>query len=279
MDLRRSEKAHAQSVFHGKSRSDIYTRIQHKKKKKKKDINPSSKPNEKFENTQIEKALTPNSQAPKLPLPESVLRQHLLLPSTSSRLPLDGAPEEQTGALHRLQQMAEIPPVSRVTVVLDIATLGRVRQTVLEAHLAHDSRLGRLAVEDAVRAVQLLAAALGGPRGRHERVHLALHDARDGGARVEAACHGAAGGFDRCDGGGGGARYHDVDGVLEGAAAACGGLGLGGGVGGGVGVGGAAEQLHAFFGLVDAAGLGELADRDRAGWVDAALIDPGLDTV
>ena len=70
-----------------------------------------------------------------------------------------------------------------------------------------------------------------------------------------------------------------MDGLLEGAAAACGGLGLGGGVGGGVGVGGAAEQLHAFFGLVDAAGLGELADRDRAGWVDAALIDPGLDTV
>lgn len=40
-----------------------------------------------------------------------------------------------------------------------------------------------------------------------------------------------------------------------------------------------AEKLHALFGLVDAAGLGEFADRDGSGWVDAALVDPGLDSV
>lgn len=39
----------------------------------------------------------------------------------------------------------------------------------------------------------------------------------------------------------------------------------------------AAEDFHAVFVLVDAAGLGQFADSDWAGWVDAALIDPILD--
>lgn len=39
------------------------------------------------------------------------------------------------------------------------------------------------------------------------------------------------------------------------------------------------EQLHALTGLVDAAGVGEFADGDWAGGIDAALVDPGLDAV
>lgn len=92
-------------------------------------------------------------------------------------------------------------------------------------------------------------------------MHLPVHDADDRGASVEAGRHGAAGGLDGRDGGGGSARDDDVDGLLEGAFAAT------------------AEELHAFFGLVDAAGLGEFADGDGAGWVDAALVDPFLDAV
>lgn len=43
------------------------------------------------------------------------------------------------------------------------------------------------------------------------------------------------------------------------------------------GCGAVTENLDAVLVLVDAARLGEFADGDRAGWVDAALIDPFLD--
>lgn len=92
-------------------------------------------------------------------------------------------------------------------------------------------------------------------------MHFPVHDADDCGARVEAGRHGAASGLDGSNGGSGGARDDDVNGLFKDALAA------------------AAEELHAFFGLVDAAGLGEFADGDRAGWVDAALVDPFLDAV
>lgn len=51
------------------------------------------------------------------------------------------------------------------------------------------------------------------------------------------------------------------------------------GLGEGVGGCAVAEEFNAFFWVVDAAGLGEFADCDRAGWVDAALVDPVLDAV
>lgn len=85
-------------------------------------------------------------------------------------------------------------------------------------------------------------------------------DVADGGGGVEARCQRAAGGFDGFDGGAGGPRDDEVDGLFE-------------------GCGGAAEHFDAVFGLVDAAGMGEFADGDGSGWVDAALIDPFLDAL
>lgn len=149
-----------------------------------------------------------------------------------------------------------------VPIVLNIPTLRRVRQPILKPHLLHYIRLSqRLSPLNPLRLMQSLTATLRSPSHRNERVHLALHDTDDRGARVEAGRHGAAGGLDGGDGGGGGARDDDVDGLFEGVVAA------------------AAEEFHAFLGLVDAAGLGEFADGDRAGWVDAALVDPFLDSV
>lgn len=150
----------------------------------------------------------------------------------------------------------------RITIILHIPTLRRIRQPVLEPHLLHDIRLSqRLSTLCTLCLVQFLTATLRSPRHRDERVHFPIHDADDRGASVEAGRHGAAGGLDGRDGGGGGARDDDVDGLFESSIAA------------------AAEELDAFFGLVDAAGLGEFADGDGAGWVDAALVDPFLDAV
>lgn len=39
------------------------------------------------------------------------------------------------------------------------------------------------------------------------------------------------------------------------------------------------EEFHAFARVVDASAIGEFADGDRALGVDAALVDPGLDSV
>lgn len=166
-----------------------------------------------------------------------------------------------------------------VTVVLDGVTFRGVGQAVPEAHLLHDIRLGQLLVCLEARGLgEGLAAGLARPRHRHERVHLASHDVRDRAARVVAGRHGAAGGFDGGDGRGRGARHDDVDGLFEDGGDG-GGFDLGLGLGlrrlGGDGAG--AEQLHALLGLVDAARLGQLADRDGAGGIDSALVDPFLD--
>ena len=194
--------------------------------------------------------------------PESVLRQQLLLLDTCRRLPLHRRTEEQTGSLHRLEQMTQVPPMRRVPIVLNIPTLRRIRQPVLETHLLHDIRLSqRLSPLSPLRLVQFLTTTLRSPRHRDKRMHLPVHNADNCGARVKAGRHGAAGGLDGSNGRGGGARDDDVDGLFEGALAA------------------AAEELHTFFGLVNAAGLGEFADGNGAGWVYAALVDPFLDAV
>ena len=201
-----------------------------------------------------------NLKQRRLPLPKSVLRQHLLLLDTSRRLPLHRRTEEQTGSLHGLKQMTQVAPVSRVTVILNITTLRRIRQTVTETHLLHDVGLAQFL--RALSLVQFLAAALLCPRHRHERVHFLAHDAHNGRAGVESGGHGTAGGFDSGDGTGGGAGNDQVDGLLE-----------------DVFCGSSAQELDALLGLVDAARLSQFADGDGSGWVDAALVDPFLDTV
>lgn len=152
-------------------------------------------------------------------LPESVLRQDLLLLDTSRRFPLHRRTEEQARSLHRLEQMAQIPAMSRVTVILNIASLGRIRQTIPEPHFLHDVRLGEIPLRGgstSISLVQALVAALRRPRHRHKRVHFPPHDAHDSRPGVEAGCHGPATGLDRSDGAGGGARDDDVDGLFEG---------------------------------------------------------------
>lgn len=146
-----------------------------------------------------------------------------------------------------------------VTVVLDVLAVRRVGQTVLVPHLLHDLGLGDLV--HAQGLVERLAAALGRPGHRDERVCLPPEDALDRGAGVEPRGDGAPGGLDGGDGGLGGARDDNVDGLLQGALSA------------------ACEQLHSVLGLVDAARLGKLADGDGPGRVDTALVNPLLDAI
>lgn len=142
-----------------------------------------------------------------------------------------------------------------ITIIFDILSVSRVWKTVLEAHLLHDFRLADLL--DGL--VERLAAALGRPRQRDERVRLAFDDALDSGAGVEASGEGASCGLDGGDGGRGCARHDDVDGLFERAGAA-------------------GEELHAVFGLVDAARLGQFAHGDGTSRVDTALVNPFLNT-
>jgi hypothetical protein len=94
-------------------------------------------------------------------------------------------------------------------------------------------------------------------------MHLAPHNPRDRRGGVVAGRDRAAGGLDGGDGGVGRARDDNVHGLPE----------------RGRGADAVGEQLDALARLVDAARVGELADGDRARWVDAALVDPGLDAV
>ena len=143
-------------------------------------------------------------------LPESVLRQHLLLLSTSGRLPLLRRAEEQTGSLHRLKQMAQVPPMRRVTIILDIPTTRRIRQSVPESTGLHHIHLGKF-LRGSVRLQQVSGARLGSPRHRDEGMGLLRHDVSDGGARVESRCDGSAGCFDGCDCRGRDAGDNEVD--------------------------------------------------------------------
>lgn len=147
-------------------------------------------------------------------LPESVLRQHLLLLSTGSRLTLLRRAEEQTRSLHRLKQMAQIPPMRRITIILDIPTTRRIRQSVPESTGLHHIRLGKF-LRGTVRLQQVSGARLGSPRHRDKGMGLLRHDVSNGGARVESRCDGSAGCFDGCDCRCGDTGDDEVDGLFE----------------------------------------------------------------
>lgn len=59
-------------------------------------------------------------------LPKSVLRQRLLLLDSRRRLPVRRRAEEQTGTLHRLEQVAEVASVRGITVIFDVLSVRRV---------------------------------------------------------------------------------------------------------------------------------------------------------
>lgn len=90
---------------------------------------------------------------------------------------------------------------------------------------------------------------------------LLSEDALDRSAGVEPCGDGASGGLDGGDGGLGGPGDDDVDGLFQGVLSTAG------------------EQLDSVLGLVNAAGLGQLADGDGAGRVDTALVNPFLDAI
>lgn len=150
-----------------------------------------------------------NTSSPNLP--NSVLGQNLLLLSTSRRLTLLRRTEEQTGTLRRLKQMTQVTPVRRVTVVLNITTPRRIRQSVPKTLSLHNAlflnslnlstkiQLGKLGLK------QLLRSALGTPRHTDEGVCLVGHDVSDRAAGVEAGRDRATGSLDSGDGGGTGA--------------------------------------------------------------------------
>lgn len=214
-------------------------------------------------------------------LPKPILRQDLLLLNTNGRLPLRGRPEEQTGTLGRPQQMTQIPPLRGVTIILNIPARRRVRQSIPKSHSLHHLTLRQLISLtlqlDTSRLQQRLTTASLRKRKRHKWVHFTIHDSLNRGLRVVPRCYGAAGGFDGCDGGSGRPRDDEVEGLFEdgGAVDASG----GGRRWEGGGVDAVGEELHTFARLVDAPAIHEFADGDGAVGIDAALVDPGLDSV
>lgn len=90
--------------------------------------------------------------------------------------------------------------MGRITVVLDIATAGRIGQTVAETESLHDIRLGQI-LRRLLSLEQVLRPALSGPCHGNKSVRLHAENVPDGLAGVEASCNGAAGGLDGGDGG------------------------------------------------------------------------------
>lgn len=164
--------------------------------------------------------------------------------------------------------MTEVPPMRRVPIILNIPSLSRIRQPIREPHLLHNLRLRQgLSI---LTNRQRLTPTLLGPRKRHKRMHLALHDPRNRRLGIEPRGDGPTSRLNSRDSRRRSPRHNDMDRLLE--HTVDGNLVV-------VFLHAAAEKLHAFFGLMDAARLSEFADRDGTGWVDAALVDPGLDPV
>lgn len=162
--------------------------------------------------------------------------------------------------------------MGRVTVVLDILSIRRIRQAIRVALLAHDAGLINRAAFNAQETINRLRATLFGPRQRNKRVRFTAQNPLNRGTGVIPRCDGSTGGLDggnrrgRCTG------NNDVDGLLEHTARnlSLAAVRLGRSPG---------EQLHAIFDAVDAAGFGQFLHGDRAGGINTALVDPVLDSV
>ena len=129
--------------------------------------------------------------------------------------------------------MTQVSTVSRITVVLDITTAGRIRKTITETKCLHNVRLSQV-LRSLLSLEQVLGTTLSRPSHGNERVRLHAENVLDCLASVETSCHGAAGGLDGGNGGCGGARNDQVNWLFQGGLVAT-------------------EDLDAFFRLVDAA--------------------------
>lgn len=136
--------------------------------------------------------------------------------------------------------MAQIPPMRRIPIVLDILPARRIRQPIIPLLLL------------------LFLPFLYFTQQRVDRIHLPLPYPFDCEWGVVSSRHATPSSFDSGDGGGGGARDYYVDGNGD----------------GGIAFG---EELHTIANVRDAPRLEQLADGDGAGGVEAALGDPVLD--
>lgn len=198
-------------------------------------------------------------------LPKSVRRQSLLLLNTSRRLPLRRRQEEQTRSFTRFDQMTQIPSMGRVTIILNILSVGRVRETIRKFSSFHNLRLLQLCrfllIGSAQSFEEEVTTTLLRPRQRVEWMRLRHQDPFYRRICVKPGCDGSAGGFNGGNGICRGARNDDVDGLFETFFLA------------------ASEQFYAVAELVHAVGVEEFADCDRVFGVDATLVDPFLDFI
>jgi len=159
---------------------------------------------------------TRRSRASKLPhlvlsLDNSLPTLSRVLPRINSALPR--RLEEQTRSLALGDQIAQITPMRRVTVILEILPARRIRQSVPESLLrerserGHDVDIARLLCRRTRFFFERKDAAL----QAFERMTVAFEHALDRWACVVARRNGAASCFDGGDGGRRGPAYNDVD--------------------------------------------------------------------
>lgn len=162
-------------------------------------------------------------------------------------LRLLGHTKEQTGVLAVLEQMAQIAAVGRISVVLEVPTVGGIGQS-----LEPGARLG-------------IGQGLGDVLGANGQRRLAAdglagEQVADAVLCVVAGDDAAAGSLNGGNGVGGGARHHDVDGGAQHGLAA-------------------REQLDAVLDAADEPALDDFLDGDLLGGVEAAGVDPVLQVV
>lgn len=147
---------------------------------------------------------------------------------------------KQTRPMSLWHHMAQIPPMRRIPIVLNILPARRIGQPIIPFLLP------------------LLLPFLNLTQQRVDRIRLSLPNPLDRERGVVSCRHCTACGFDGGDCGGRGARDYYVDGNGDGGIAF-------------------SEELHTIANVRDAPGLEQLADGDGAGGVKAALGDPVLD--
>lgn len=143
--------------------------------------------------------------------------------------------------------------MSRITIILNILAVGRVRQPIREPITLDTGFINPHPNRQILACIE--------PRERDEWVRLAGQDPLDGVPCVVAGRNGATDGFDSLNRRGRGAGDDDLDGLFECFFAATG------------------EEFDTVLDAVDTAGLRKLADCDGTGGVEAALVDPLLDAV